>query len=600
MPRSSRLTIARSDAGAGALAACGFVLAGCAVWIALTNQSLPHPALNATVSFATVASLFGVGVFARRREPNNLFGRLLVLCGAGCFLAALSTSGQSLPYSVGRVSFWLVQPVLIMLFLAYPSGVLPGRREKVVVGVAVISVAMLYLPTALVVPEYPLLPAYCSTDCPANAFQLMSAEPALVQHLVIPVREMITVGIYLTVAVLTFSRLRQSSLMFRSLIPVLAAVIFRCLALGGAVAARLLGVGASVLEPFAWAALISTPVAALGFLVGLLRWRVYAAGALEQLELGPDEPIDSTELQARLTTALDDPSLELYFSDEASATGWRDHAGVEAALPTAEERCRVEVHDGGRPLALIVCDPALAHQRSVVDAAAGWLRAVLVRQGLREALEESIRSVERSRRRLARAAAMERRRIERDIHDGAQQQLVTLRLKLALAAEQLKQHPERGADVLADLAPSVDSTIEEVRSIAHGIYPGLLADAGLAEALRSIARSNPTFTTVDAEDLGRYPLEIESAVYFCCLEAIQNATKHANANKVAVSLWFDNGQLHFQVCDDGCGFSPDQVVDGVGLANMRDRAAAIGGSLTITSCPGKGTSVRASVPVNSR
>lgn len=597
MPKLSRVVLARSDLTTVALAVVGLVLAGSSVWIALTNPRLPHPGLNAAVNFATVASLFLVGLHACRREPSNHFGELLMLGGVGCFLATLSTSGQSLPYSVGRVSFWLVQPLLILLFLAYPAGVLPGRREKALVAVAVITVLALYLPTALVVKDFPLLPAYCSSTCPANAFRVLQPEPGYVEKLVIPVREAITVGIYLVTALFTFARLRESRLMFRSLAPVMAAVIFRSLALSGAVTARVMGASPRQLEPFAWAALISTPIAALGFLVGLLGWRVYSAGVLEQLALEPEEPTDPATLRTRLAEALEDPSLELYFCDGDSPPTWRDHTGRAAQPRSTDGRCVATVLDSGQPVALLVCDPAFSHQRSVVNAAASWLRAVLVRQRLRTALDESLHSVERSRRRLARAAANERRRIERDIHDGAQQQLVTLRLRLALAAEELKGHPDRGAEVLEALAPTVDSTINEIRSIAHGIYPALLADAGLVEALRSVARSNPTPTTVQAEQLGRYPLEIESAVYFCCLEAIQNASKHADANNVVVSLTCEDGELRFEVRDDGCGFSPESVDDSVGLANMRDRAAAFGGSLTVSSRPGEGTSVRASVPV---
>jgi signal transduction histidine kinase len=596
----SKRRIAESVAATAALAILGAVLASCTVWIALTNPGLPRPGLNAVINFVTVASLFGIGLYAWRREPANRFGKLMLLSGAGCFLAALSTSGQSVHYSVGRVSFWLVQPLLILLFLAYPAGVLTGRVEKVLVAVSVIGVAVLYLPTALVVQDFPLLPAYCSNTCPANAFRVVQSEPALVENLVLPARGAITVAVYATVAVLTFFRLRQSRLMFHGLVPVLAAVIFRSLALSAAVAAGVLGATAAQLEPFTWVARISTLVAAVGFLVGLLRWRVYAAAALEKLARESDEPTDPLNMRRRLSAALDDPSLELYFPDKASPSAWRDHTGQVARPLPADRRCVVEVGDGSPPLGLIVCDPALSYQRSVVEAAAGWLRGLLVRTNLRDALDEAIHSVEMSRRRLAGAAAMERRRIERDIHDGAQQQLVILRLKMALAAEQLRVHPERGADVLAALAPWVDSTIEEVRSLAHGIYPALLADAGLAAALRSIARSNPTPTTVHAEELGRYPLETESAVYFCCLEAIQNATKHANASEVVVSLSHENGELRFEVSDDGRGFFPDQVRDSVGLSNMRDRAAAFGGSLTVTSSPGEGTLVCASIPVNAR
>ena len=260
----------------------------------------------------------------------------------------------------------------------------------------------------------------------------------------------------------------------------------------------------------------------------------------------------------------------------------------------------VEVDDEGDVLAVIVCDPALNDQRDIVEAAGSWAAALLVRRRLTTALAASLRSVEASRRRLAVAAASERQRIERNLHDGAQQQLVMLRIGLVLAGEEIVRNPERSVELLRELAARIDSVIDEVRSIARGIYPALLADAGLTEALRDVARFAEPPITLNALGLQRYPLEVEVAVYFCCVEALQNTTKHAHASAVCMELVADDGELCFEVRDDGRGFAVSDGTGGAGLTNMRDRIAAIGGVLAIDSVCGRGTTIRGRVPINPR
>ena len=573
----------------------GLLLTGLSAWVSPANENAAHPVAMALVSAGTVALLYGVGVFAWRREPANRFGRMMILAAVGSFLVSLSASGDSLLYSTGRVSFWLLQPLLIYLFLSYPSGRLPGRLDRAVVVTAWMTVLLLYVPTALVVDQYPLLPTYCSVTCPANAFEVVPGEPAFVQALLVPVRETITVGIYVATALVMLGRLQASRLMRRSLTPVFAAVLLRNLALISAVVARRMGASAEALEPFVWVSMLSVPVAALGILVGLLRWRVYAAGVLESLALSADDPADPERLQVHLREALDDPTLQLHLPAAQTPPIWS--ADAERSVTPAPDRFVVEVKDDGDVIAAIACDPALEHQHSIVEAVGFWVRAVLVRQRLRAELDVSLRRVEESRRRLATAAALERRRIERDLHDGAQQWLVSLRIKLSLAAEAIDQHPERGAELVRDLAPWVDSTIEEVRSIARGIYPSLLADAGLEEALRDVVRIGQTRTTFHSDGVGRYAPEIEAAVYFCCVEALQNVSKHAHASTASVEVKAVDGEIRFDVCDDGCGFAPSNGNGGVGLTNMHDRVSALGGSMVIESQPGSGTAVCGRVPI---
>jgi len=205
--------------------------------------------------------------------------------------------------------------------------------------------------------------------------------------------------------------------------------------------------------------------------------------------------------------------------------------------------------------------------------------------------------VRESRARIQAAADHERRRIEHDLHDGAQQRLVTLRIKLELAAEQAADRGEGRAETLRALGREVDEALDEVRSLARGIYPAPLAARGLVEALRAAALRAALPSSVLAAGIGRYAREIESAAYFCCLEAMQNADKHAAGATAAVIELMDDGALTIEVRDDGGGFEVDGTASGVGFTSMRDRLAAVGGRLTIHSVPGRGTRVTVTIPI---
>jgi signal transduction histidine kinase len=203
-----------------------------------------------------------------------------------------------------------------------------------------------------------------------------------------------------------------------------------------------------------------------------------------------------------------------------------------------------------------------------------------------------------SRARIVAAADAERRRIERNLHDGAQQRLVAVAVKLGLARRLVDADPEQTMGMLDELREELKDAVDELRNLAHGIYPPLLMDQGLAAALGSAAQRATLPTRVEAGPLGRYPSELEAATYFCCLEALQNAMKHAGpAATLWVRVWEEAGALRFAVTDDGVGFDPAAKATGTGFVNMRDRLGAIGGSLRVESSPGAGTSVLGVLPL---
>ncbi len=195
------------------------------------------------------------------------------------------------------------------------------------------------------------------------------------------------------------------------------------------------------------------------------------------------------------------------------------------------------------------------------------------------------------------AEEAERQRIERNLHDGAQQRLIALRVKLAVVHEMLQTESPESAQMLAALDAELEQAIEDIREVAKDLHPRLLADLGLPGALRSAARRSPYHVTVNARGIGRYSPELETAVHYCCLEALQNATKHAGPGApVAIKLHHENGVLQFEVCDGGRGFEPGEESAGSGVRNMHDRIAAVGGVLLIESKPGTGTRVVGRVP----
>ena len=209
---------------------------------------------------------------------------------------------------------------------------------------------------------------------------------------------------------------------------------------------------------------------------------------------------------------------------------------------------------------------------------------------LDSALQASLDELRASRVRIVAAADAERRRIEHNIHDGAQQRLVGVSVRMSLAAQLSDEDPVEARKMLDECQQELKEAIAELRSLAHGIYPPLLMDEGLVKALSVAASRAPLTTTVQAVSLPRYPEEVETAVYFCCVEALQNACKHAGSTaSVTIGIHEDESALVFEVTDDGAGFDPDGQAEGAGFVNMRDRLGTLGGSMRVESSPGHGT-----------
>jgi signal transduction histidine kinase len=238
-------------------------------------------------------------------------------------------------------------------------------------------------------------------------------------------------------------------------------------------------------------------------------------------------------------------------------------------------------------------------EEKLVDDLAHQAGLVLKNVGLSADLQVRLDELRASRQRLVSAQDLERRRLERNLHDGAQQHLVALKVKLGLAEMLLARDPAKAAAILVQLKGDADEALETLRDLARGIYPPLLADKGLVVALESQARKATVLVRVESAGVARYAKDIEATVYFCVLEALQNVQKYAGASRVVVRLRAstDPDRLTFEVEDDGAGFEPATARNGAGLTNMNDRVDALGGTVTVISHLGAGTTVSGELPV---
>jgi signal transduction histidine kinase len=304
---------------------------------------------------------------------------------------------------------------------------------------------------------------------------------------------------------------------------------------------------------------------------------------------GSETPRAPAAVQNALREAVGDPTLTLALWTPERA-GYLDVHGSPIDLPRAREEHRAitpVTRDGSRVAALIY-DSALDTDAEIVAGLAATSLMLLENTRLVAELRDS-------QARTAEIAQRERLRVERDLHDGAQQRLMAIQVKLRLAEQHVSDEElhRRIEEVRAEAAEAID----ELRALAHGIYPSPLRDGGLADGLRSLAMRASIPVSVHDEGIGRCPGAIEANVYFCALEAVQNASKHAGPGaRVRITLRRHPAGIDFAIADDGVGMDASAAADCLGLVSMRDRVGAVGGELEISSAPGRGTIVRGTVP----
>jgi signal transduction histidine kinase len=582
-------------------AAVAVAVAATFVLAPISGMSLSAVQLESLARVVAVGIPVAAGLYARRRVPFGRLGTLLVASALVWLAVTLSLAGdEALAFSVGRVADWVSWGVLLYLVLAFPEGRLVGRLDRALAASVGVLVALLYLPTALLVAHYPTPSEWvtCAASCPRNAFMVVSREPAVIGRVVVPLRELVTVLLFLAVVGRLVHRIVTASKVRRlTLTPVLAVAVAGIALTALGLVIRRVAPGSAALDVLRWAVAFALPAVALAFLAGLLRWRLYVGASLTRFAAWLRAPLGPEEIRAAFADAFEDPPLAIVY---AVADGhWAAADGRPAPAPVAGAgRSVTAVHDGPRLVAALIHDQALESERAFVDAAASYATVTLENQRLAAEVGHLVRDMREIQSRATTSEDRARQQIERDLHDGAQQRLIALRIKLQLAAERSGTDPSVTPELFDKLGAEVDLAIEELRSLARGVFTPILTSFGPVEALRGTVRDAPIPTTVTGRNLGRHSPEAERAVYFCCLEALQNVYKQARAATAAHITIAENAhELTFEVTDDGVGFDVDACVTGAGLRNMRDRVGPLGGALTIKSAPRQGTRITGTLPL---
>jgi signal transduction histidine kinase len=577
-----------------AVAVCAF---------AVTAIALASPPVERFARAVFEALIVGVplatGVYALRSRRTVWFGLMLLGAGFVWSFTALGESSDSLAYSVGRVSAWFVFPFLIYLILAFPEGRLGTADSRLYAAITAL-ILVLFVGSAPFVEAYPEHTpwASCTTDCPPNAFLVLDSEPAFMD-VVMPLRELISLVLLAGVTVSIVRRYRAAPRVQRHVTgPVVLMGVVSAVLLVVYLAVRRVDTNGAAVEPLGWAWSLTIPAVAAAFLVGLVRARIAVGEVLGGLSRALSHQLDRRQLRSTLATLLGDPSVQVLVPDELPGR-WRDTADrlTSGSTVASDDRVFTTIDGGDGPVAALVHDRAIPDDEELLTAVRALVLATVQHERLMHRLASSLTELDVSRKRIARAADLERSRIERDLHDGAQQRLIALRIKLSLAEELAHADPVAAVEAIHELGDDVELALEELRSLAHGVYPSLLGDRGIADALRSILADSMLPVHLETHGLTRLAPELETAVYFTCVEAAQNAVKHAGG---ATSLWVSLRQddaLRFEVRDDGSGFEPRDDDFNGGLRNMRDRVEAMGGRLTIESAPGRGTRIRGVVPL---
>ena len=555
--------------------------------LALTSDHLARPvAAGLYWSYLTAATM-AIGLLWWRRRPASRFGPLLVVYGALAWIVSLEASNMPVLFSIGVLAEAPAWLITIYVFLAFPTGRIEPRAASWLMWGLGLGALFTFLPWLLFSPVIsgagPLL--RCAPNCPANALQIGSGSN--VAEVAGKAETYIALTLAAAVFVVYLIRLLRSSKPQRRAL--LAVAVTSLLFLPAWFVANFSGwileLDLQTLQTMAWVIVGTRILIPLGFLVALLQAEHFAGQALRLLLERLASKPSPGQWRDSVAEALDDPALALAYS-EPSTGRFREASGRSLSPAAIEpDRAWVAVERDEVPVAAMVIDETLTEDPELVRAAAS-ATLLAVENG---ALEGELRA---SRARIVEAGNAERRRIERDLHDGAQQRLVALRMHLALMGEKLG-----GSSELDSLGVEVDQAIHELRDLAHGLYPQLLAQAGVGAALMAVARRSGMPARVYEHGLSRHAEPVEITVYFCCVECLQNAAKHAGRGaSVAITLGESDGGVDFCVEDDGAGFDPASVERGSGLTNLADRVSAVGGTLRIDSRPGDGTRVTGHVP----
>jgi signal transduction histidine kinase len=555
----------------------------------LLRSDLHSSVPNAVASIAVAWTFLFAGVVAWARRPESRVGILMTFVAVCLLERKLQYSHDSAVFTFGFLFAELgITVAFAHAVLAYPTGRLRTSFERWFIGAGYVVVLAFSLAMLAVWDHTESCiwnTRYCAQPRPRSLFAIFPNKAVFDA-----VHDTYRIGVYgalsVVFIVLVVSRIRGTTPAGRRLLfpLMLAAVVAATRAATEAVLGFVHHSNAVAEAAYVWQIFgqIAVPIALLAGLLGALLARGSVAGLVVELSHVPPG-----EVRDALARALHDDTLQVAYWLPMRRI-YVDDAGRPVKLPE-DGRSVTKLDD----VAAIVHDPELDPQ--LVESAGAAARLALHNARLQADVSAQLAKVQESRRRIVTAGDEERRKIERNLHDGAQQRLVALALELRIAQRQFgERNPELEA-VLAGAVNELQVAVEELRELARGVHPAVLTEEGLGGALESLAARTPVPVRIESAPDERFPSEIEAAAYFVACEAIANAVKHAQASQIRVSAQRRNGRLLIEVDDDGVGGAHENG-RGSGLRGLLDRVEAHGGTLRIESAPGEGTRVIGELP----
>jgi signal transduction histidine kinase len=578
-----------------AVLAFAVVAAALTFWVTARADFLAHPAWLAAQKADFIIGPVLVGLYWLRVRPESRFGWLLIVLGLLGVPYILESTTDPTLFLIGVVAEDPLFVMTTLVILAFPSGRLEAPERLTIAALVVMAlvVVVVTVSTSHLAPGLSI--SQCRDACPGSDLGLSEWQtpnpvigtlPIVIGLATIglvawrfatgtpPRRRALAIGTPIALLFLLFQSLQQ---------------LLVLLAPGG-----LEGSARPIQDVVQWTLAGTRACIWYGFLFALIAAQLFAARVLREVVGASMRHPSVEELERLLRAPLGDPGLRIGFWRSRERDFADEH---NEPLEPAPGQALTTVERDGRPAAVVLHDPQLSDDPELLATAAGVALLATENTELERAWNSSLRELTASRARLTEASDRERRKLERDLHDGAQQRLMAIQIKLRLVADLTED--ERLVEQLDAIGVDAKRAVEELRTLAHGIYPASLRSFGLTSALRSFALQTPIPVAVHDEGIGRCPRTVETAIYFCSTEAVQNALKHAgDGARVTITLGRHERRVDFAIADDGVGMAAPPARDSEGMTGMRDRIGAVGGELEIVSSYGAGTTVRGSVPLD--
>jgi signal transduction histidine kinase len=578
--RSLAALTAPNPAVLAAIALAGVAAAGTTLALGLANDEVDHVGIRVFLNDWITLNYIGAGLIAWWRRPDSRFGPLMVAAGFVNFLATLDWATAAVPFTIGAVFDVLPPVVFLHVFLAYPTGRLVGRSERaIVVGAYVTALAS------------DLMRMVLGGAGPLNLLEAVSA-PGAVE--VVRDVDFIAISAFCLagIGVLAARRWGRHRLPRRPLGPLVDSFALG-LVMIAALFLSIVFIGSPTdvpaIETVRRVTFFVVGLAPIAFLIGLLRSRLAVGPAIVSLGM---EAARGNVLDA-LRGALRDPSLEVvYWVPEYQRYADRDGRAIE--LPASPGRATTLIdREDGTHVAALVHDVSLREEPALLEAVTATGGFALENERLHAELRARLEELKGSRARIIEAAQAERQRLERDLHDGAQQRLVALSLELGLLEERFAGDAE-ATTALEQTRCEVTESLRELRQLAQGIHPAVVTAHGLSVALKTLAARSPLPVRLTVDLDGRLPEREEVAAYYVVAESLTNTAKYAHASSAVVEVRHADGRFVVEVGDDGIGGADTR--GGSGLRGLADRVEALGGRLRVWSPAGAGTRVEAEIP----